>query len=134
MIGNIGFTELLVIALIVLVFFGPRRLPEIGSSLGKAIREFKRGVNEIQREFEDIDRDASPARDAQTRRPAERSAPDSLPPATPVASPEPRSAPESAERAPAESRPDTRAQGPAEAWPEEPAAGEDVDDSRRAAG
>lgn len=41
---GIGTTELLVIALIVIVLFGARRLPEIGSGLGKAIKNFKAGV------------------------------------------------------------------------------------------
>jgi sec-independent protein translocase protein TatA len=42
---GIGMTELLVIALLVIVLFGARRLPEIGSGLGKAIKNFKAGVS-----------------------------------------------------------------------------------------
>ncbi len=45
-IGNLGFVELLVILLVLLLVFGARRLPEIGASLGKGIREFKRSVTE----------------------------------------------------------------------------------------
>ncbi|MFQ5680138.1 MAG: twin-arginine translocase TatA/TatE family subunit [Gemmatimonadota bacterium] len=56
--GNLGIWEMLVIALIVLVVFGPRRLPEIARSMGGALREFKKGVNEIQRELEEAERDA----------------------------------------------------------------------------
>lgn len=55
-IGSIGFTEILVIAVIVLVFFGPQRLPEITRALGGAMREFRRSMNEIQRELEEVDR------------------------------------------------------------------------------
>ena len=42
--GRFGLTEILVILVIVLVLFGARRLPEIGSGLGKAIRNFKSGL------------------------------------------------------------------------------------------
>jgi TatA/E family protein of Tat protein translocase len=43
-VGKLGFGELAMIAAIVLLLFGARRLPEIGASIGKGIREFKRGV------------------------------------------------------------------------------------------
>lgn len=43
-IGNFGWTELLVLAFIILLLFGARRLPEIGQSLGKGIREFKKSL------------------------------------------------------------------------------------------
>jgi sec-independent protein translocase protein TatA len=55
-IGSIGFTEIMVIAVIVLIFFGPQRLPEISRALGGAMREFRRSMNEIQRELEEVDR------------------------------------------------------------------------------
>ena len=42
--GNIGFSELLVILLIVFVVFGAKRLPELGEGLGKAIRSFNKGM------------------------------------------------------------------------------------------
>ena len=75
--GNLGIWEMLVIALIVLIVFGPRRLPEIARSMGKALREFKRGVNEIQRELEEAERGArvsEPRRapDRPDNRPADR--------------------------------------------------------------
>lgn len=59
--GNFGIWEMLVIGLFVLIFFGPQRMPEIARSLGKAMREFKKGVNEIQRELEVADRDTRQA-------------------------------------------------------------------------
>ncbi|TFG65561.1 MAG: twin-arginine translocase TatA/TatE family subunit [Gemmatimonadales bacterium] len=48
MLPNIGITEGLILAFIVLLLFGARRLPEIGASLGKGIREFKTSVKEVQ--------------------------------------------------------------------------------------
>lgn len=46
MLGNIGFTELMIIMVVVLLVFGAKRLPEIGSSIGKGIREFKRSISD----------------------------------------------------------------------------------------
>lgn len=51
---NIGFPELLVILLIVLLLFGAARLPEIARSLGKSIHAFKKGVKEVEKDIEDI--------------------------------------------------------------------------------
>ncbi len=45
-IGNLGFGEILIILVVLLLVFGARRLPEIGASLGKGIREFKRSITE----------------------------------------------------------------------------------------
>jgi TatA/E family protein of Tat protein translocase len=44
MLGNIGPLEIIVVLIIALVVFGPKRLPELGSSLGKGIREFRNTV------------------------------------------------------------------------------------------
>lgn len=54
MFGSIGMQEILLVLFILLLLFGAKRLPELGESLGKGIREFKRGVHEIQ---EDIERE-----------------------------------------------------------------------------
>ena len=48
-----GFDKLLLVLVIVLVLFGARRVPEIGASIGKGIREFKRGMHELNPEAED---------------------------------------------------------------------------------
>ena len=48
MFGNIGVTEMLLIAVVVLLLFGAKRLPEIGASMGKGIREFKRSISDTQ--------------------------------------------------------------------------------------
>jgi sec-independent protein translocase protein TatA len=45
--------EILLILFILLLLFGAKRLPELGQSLGKGIREFKRGVSEIKEDLED---------------------------------------------------------------------------------
>lgn len=46
--GNLGFTEILIILLVVLLLFGAKRLPEVGASFGKGIREFKRSLSDTQ--------------------------------------------------------------------------------------
>jgi sec-independent protein translocase protein TatA len=47
MFGNLGFTEIAILVLILVLFFGAKRIPEIGSSIGKGIKEFKRGLKDI---------------------------------------------------------------------------------------
>lgn len=47
MFGNLGFGEIMVILVVVLLLFGARRLPEIGASFGKGIREFKKSLSEV---------------------------------------------------------------------------------------
>ena len=46
--GNLGFTEILVILLVVLLLFGAKRLPEIAKGLGKSIKSFKDGMNNTE--------------------------------------------------------------------------------------
>ena len=50
-IGGFGMWEMILIFIVVLLLFGAKRLPEIGSSLGKGIREFKSSVREIEHEL-----------------------------------------------------------------------------------
>jgi TatA/E family protein of Tat protein translocase len=52
MFGNIGFPELLIILAIALLVFGPKKLPEMSRSLGKALREFRRASDEIKGKIE----------------------------------------------------------------------------------
>lgn len=52
--GTLSFTHLLLLALILLLFFGPSKLPQLGQSLGRAIRGFKEGMNEIDGEARDL--------------------------------------------------------------------------------
>ena len=51
--GNIGIPELLVIFVVALIVFGPRRLPELGKQLGKGLSEFKRASNELRNTLEE---------------------------------------------------------------------------------
>jgi sec-independent protein translocase protein TatA len=48
MFGSIGMPELVIILVIALIIFGPRKLPELGRSLGKSIGEFKKASNELR--------------------------------------------------------------------------------------
>ena len=52
MFGNIGFPELLIILAIALLVFGPKKLPEMSRSIGKAVREFRRASDEIKGKIE----------------------------------------------------------------------------------
>jgi sec-independent protein translocase protein TatA len=49
--GNLGFMEILLILVVVLLLFGAKRLPEIGSSFGKGIREFKRSISDVDKDL-----------------------------------------------------------------------------------
>ena len=51
--GNLGLTELLLIGLVLLLFFGPSRLPELGKSLGKGIKELKKASRELTESVKD---------------------------------------------------------------------------------
>jgi sec-independent protein translocase protein TatA len=57
MLGNIGPLEIVVVLIIALVVFGPKRLPELGRSLGKGIREFR---GSIGGDHDDDERPATP--------------------------------------------------------------------------
>jgi sec-independent protein translocase protein TatA len=52
MFENIGGSELLVIALVMLIFFGPKKFPELGKNLGKGIQEFKNAMRGVQKDIE----------------------------------------------------------------------------------
>ncbi|MSR05559.1 MAG: twin-arginine translocase TatA/TatE family subunit [Gemmatimonadetes bacterium] len=58
---NLGFSELLVILVIVLLVFGAKRLPEMGAAMGKGIREFKRSLKDVQGSIEGGSSDDLPA-------------------------------------------------------------------------
>ena len=52
MFGNIGWGEVLVIMIVILLLFGARRIPEVMRSLGQGVREFKKSMNEVTSEIE----------------------------------------------------------------------------------
>ena len=64
-VGNMGATEMIFVGVVLLLIFGAKRLPELGSGLGKGIREFKRSMRDIGGEIER-------ASDDQQIRPAQR--------------------------------------------------------------
>ena len=66
-IGNMGAGEMIFVMVVLLLIFGAKRLPELGSGLGKGIREFKRSMNDIGKEIErsgDEQKIATPQRPA----------------------------------------------------------------------
>ena len=57
MFGRIGVSELLIILVVVLIFFGPAKLPALAKSMGQAVSEFRKGTKEITKEFEEPSKD-----------------------------------------------------------------------------
>ncbi|HEX2707354.1 MAG TPA: twin-arginine translocase TatA/TatE family subunit [Solirubrobacterales bacterium] len=83
MLGNIGPLEIIVVLIIALVVFGPKRLPELGSSLGKGIREFRDTVTGDKPDTDDdADVKALSATQATATTPAAPTAPVETPVAT----------------------------------------------------
>lgn len=79
--ANLGFTEIMLILLVVLLLFGAKRLPEVGASFGKGIREFKRSLTDTQEAImgsEDQRKDIPPRQQSDA------------PPQTPASSGEPK--------------------------------------------
>ena len=72
MFGSIGMPELIIIFVIALIIFGPRKLPELGRSLGKSLAEFKRASNELKSTLDEEIR-------SEERRSAERQEPPRVP-------------------------------------------------------
>ncbi len=73
MFGSIGMPELVIIFVVALIVFGPRKLPELGRSLGKSLSEFKRASNELRSTLEDEIR-MDEQREAQAARAKEQAA------------------------------------------------------------
>jgi sec-independent protein translocase protein TatA len=73
--GNLGFMEILLILVAVLLLFGAKRLPEIGASFGKSIKEFKRGLSDADRAIREEPSDrlnaAAPSTRAKEEEPVE---------------------------------------------------------------
>ena len=64
--GQLGLPELLIIGVIALLVFGPKKLPELGSGLGKAIKDFKNAMNDSTSDHKPEDKPAEKATPAPT--------------------------------------------------------------------
>lgn len=53
LIGGLGMQEILLIALVVLLFFGGKKIPELMNGLGKGVRSFKEGLNEVKKDMDE---------------------------------------------------------------------------------
>jgi len=53
---NLGIWEIVIIALVILLLFGGKKIPELMKGLGKGVRSFKEGMNEVEKEIEDVDK------------------------------------------------------------------------------
>lgn len=90
---GIGFQEMLIILVVVLIFFGPKRLPDLAKSLGKGIAEFKKASEEVRKGIEDAVKEESveeapkPPEDLSAYGKAPGSAPAPSVPAKPVSPP-----------------------------------------------
>ncbi|HVO33017.1 MAG TPA: twin-arginine translocase TatA/TatE family subunit [Elusimicrobiota bacterium] len=62
--GNIGLPELAVVLVVILILFGPGKLPDVGKALGKAVGEFRRGIREG---MDDKDASAKASADSKTK-------------------------------------------------------------------
>ncbi len=78
---NIGPVELIIILVIALLILGPGRLPDVGSALGKSIREFRKAATDVQ---DSVKLDAAPATPAAPPAPAAAAAPVAAPAAVPA--------------------------------------------------
>jgi sec-independent protein translocase protein TatA len=83
MLPSIGIPELLVILTIALIVFGPRKLPELGRSLGRSLNEFKRASNELRNTLDEEIR-IEDAKSAERQKPPESPVPRPVEPAESV--------------------------------------------------
>ena len=58
LIGTLGTPEIIIIALVVLLLFGGKKIPELMKGIGKGVKSFKQGMNEVEKEINDIDANA----------------------------------------------------------------------------
>ncbi len=75
MFGSIGMPELIIILVIALIIFGPRKLPELGRSLGRSLSEFRRASNELKNTLDDEIRQEQRPTPAAPATPADQAVP-----------------------------------------------------------
>lgn len=56
-IGGLGMPEVFVIVLVILLLFGGKKIPELMKGLGKGVRSFKEGMNDVEKEIKDVDKE-----------------------------------------------------------------------------
>jgi sec-independent protein translocase protein TatA len=72
-VPSLGFGEILIILVLALIIFGPRRLPEMGRTIGRSLREFRRATSDLRAEIEsDMGEPPKATPEQRTRRAAER--------------------------------------------------------------
>ena len=54
MFENVGGGELLVIMFVIFIFFGPKKMPEIGKNIGRGLREIRKAMNSVQKDIENV--------------------------------------------------------------------------------
>jgi TatA/E family protein of Tat protein translocase len=91
MFGSLGMPELLFILLLALLVFGPKRLPQVGRTLGRGLREFRRATNELKRT---VETEISTAEMQPTKPTAASSTPPAEPASKTAPSPQPQPQPE----------------------------------------
>jgi sec-independent protein translocase protein TatA len=57
---NFGVWEVLIIAFVVLLLFGGKKIPELMKGLGKGVKSFKEGMSEVEKEIKDVEKDIKP--------------------------------------------------------------------------
>ena len=82
MFGNLGGGELFLILLIILIFFGPKKIPEIAKGLGQGIREFRKASRDIQ---EQVEKEMNETEPKKIQAPAAHTESSPTPPAPPAA-------------------------------------------------
>lgn len=60
-LGVVGPWQIVIIALVILLLFGGKKIPELMKGLGKGMKSFKEGMNEVEKQIEDIDKDMNSA-------------------------------------------------------------------------
>lgn len=115
MFGSLGITEILFILVLALLVFGPRKLPEIGRTLGRALGEFRRATSELKHSLDaEISREETPSTPAAAPQPPSSQPPASPPPAAQPAAPHAVAPQSPASQPPASSGTDASAESPDE--------------------